>query len=234
MKLRSFYRVFLVSSTLILTSCGGAHYSYQNVTVSLSPQIASIPVNSTQVFTTTTTNAPNVPLFDINGSLVNTPGGPAGSFTPGPNNAEGSTTYNSPATPPIYTATQIASGFVQGSVTVTAHVFNNPNNVLSWTGTSVTFVITGPISAGISPTTASVKLGTTQQFTGYSVGSTNNALIWQVNGVAGGNTANGTITSAGLYTAPASMPITGNAITITAVAQADTTKTASSTVTLAP
>jgi hypothetical protein len=173
-------------------------------------------------------------LFAINGSIVNTPGGPSGSFTPGPNDAEGSTTYNSPATPPIYTATQIAAGFVQGSVTISASVNNNPNMVFSDTATSVTFVITSPISAGISPTTASVKLGTTQQFTGYSVGSTNNALAWQVNGVAGGNTANGTITPAGLYTAPTAMTMTSNTVTISAVAQADTTKTASSTVTLTP
>jgi len=231
MDLRSARIVLIAFSALTLTSCGG-RYSYQNVTVTISPQIASIPVNGTQVFTTTTTNAPNVPLFDINGDIVNTPGGPAGSFTPGPSNAEGSTTYHAPATPPIYTATQIAAGFVQGSVTVTAHVFNNPNSISNWTGTSVTFVITGPVTAGISPTTASVKLGTTQQFTGYSVGSTNNALTWQVNGVAGGNTASGTITSAGLYTAPTAMPMTGTTITITAVAQADTTKTASSGVTL--
>jgi hypothetical protein len=231
MNLRSASFVLIASSTVTLTSCG-SRYSYQNVAVTISPQIASIPVNGTQVFTTTTTDAPNVPLFAINGSIVNTPGGPTGSFTPGPNDAEGSTTYNAPSTPPIYTATQVALGLVQGSVTVVASVFNNPNNVLSTTSTSVTFVITGPITAGISPTTASVKLGATQQFTGYSVGSTNNSLTWQVNGVAGGSTASGTITSGGLYTAPSAMPVTGNMVTVTVVAPADITKTASSTVTL--
>jgi hypothetical protein len=225
--------LLLASSTLTLTSCfGGSSYSYQNVTVTLSPQITSLAVNGTQVFTTTTANAPNTPVFSLNNSLVNPAGSPAGSFAPGPGNAEGSVTYTAPATPPIYTATQIAGGLVQGAVTIAAAVNNNPNQVFSDTVASVTFVITGPVSVGISPTTASVKLGTTQQFSGYSVGSTNNALTWQVNGVAGGSTANGTISSGGLYTAPPAMPVTGNTVTITALAQADTTKTASATVTL--
>jgi hypothetical protein len=60
----------------------------------------------------------------------------------------------------------------------------------------------------------------------------NNALTWQVNGIPGGGTTNGTIIPAGLYAAPAALPMTGNTVTITAVSQADTTKTASSVVTL--
>jgi hypothetical protein len=232
---RSTFCLLLTTFTLTLTGCfGGTSYSYQNVTVTLSPQITSLPVNGTQVFTTTTTNAPNTPIFEINNSIVTTPGGPAGSFTPPPGNAEGSMTYTAPATPPIYTAAQVAAGMVQGSVIISAAVNNQANNVLSETATSVTIVITGPVSAGISPTTASLKLGTTQQFTGYSVGSTNNALTWQVNGVTGGSTANGTISSTGLYTAPAAMPVNATTVTITAVAQADTTKSAAATVTLTP
>lgn len=235
MKLRSnILSIPTICWTLVLTSCG-SRYSYQNVTVTISPQIASIPVNGTQVFTTTTTNAPNVPIFLLNHKLVENGAGQdtsAGTFTPPPGDVEGSTTYNAPAIPPIYTSAQLANGLVQGSVILTAGVQNNPTNFDSETQTSATFVITGPISVGVSPATASVKLGSTQQLTGYAVGSVNNALTWQVNGVAGGSTANGSITTTGLYTAPAAMPITGNTVTITAVSQADTSKSQSSTITL--
>jgi len=47
-----------------------------------------------------------------------------------------------------------------------------------------------------------------------------------VNGVAGGNATFGIITSAGLYTAPATLPSPAT-FNVTAIAQADTTKTAS-------
>ncbi len=92
------------------------------------------------------------------------------------------------------------------------------------------------VTTGISPLTASVALNGTQQFNGYAVGNTNNGVTWQVNGVTGGSTAAGTITTSstagGLYTAPAAMPMTGKTVTITAISQADPTKTASAVVTL--
>jgi uncharacterized protein (DUF1800 family) len=53
---------------------------------------------------------------------------------------------------------------------------------------------------------------------------------WSVNGVAGGNAANGTISAVGLYSAPEFPP--SNAIAIGAVETSDSTKTASSAVTL--
>ena len=73
-------------------------------------------------------------------------------------------------------------------------------------------------------------------FYGDAVGDVNNAILFQVNGVTGGTLAAGTITNAtgsqGMYNAPSVMPMTGSAITITVVSQADPTKTSSATVTL--
>ncbi len=90
----------------------------------------------------------------------------------------------------------------------------------------------GGISVSISPTTATVPPGTTQQFTA-NVGSTSDSSVtWQVNSVVGGNSTDGTISTAGLYTAPTTIPGSG-AVTITAVPTADTTKSASATVTIA-
>jgi hypothetical protein len=56
-------------------------------------------------------------------------------------------------------------------------------------------------------------------------------VSWQVNGTTGGSPSTGTITSAGLYTAPAAVP-DPNTITITAVSAADASSSGSISVTL--
>jgi hypothetical protein len=217
--------------------CGGSKYSYHDVTVTLSPAIQSIMVNGTQTFTATATNAPDLVdwyLQNVAGGIANNgPGSPnAGSMTTVSTDAP-TMIYTAPPSPPIYNATQLANGAVQGSVTVTAFVDNNPSNVLTAASASQTFVITAPsVTVGLSPTTASVNVGKTEQFTGYAVGSVDNTLTWQVNGVAGGASATGSITTAGLYTAPTAIPITGGTVTIAAVSQADPTKSATCVVTL--
>ncbi len=61
----------------------------------------------------------------------------------------------------------------------------------------------------IVPTTASVALNGTQAFNAFLNGTGTAAIQpanWSVNGVAGGNSTVGTISSTGLYTAPASFP----------------------------
>ena len=60
MKLRSrLLSILTITSTAALTSCGGgSQYSYQNITISVSPHITSIPVGTTMTFTATVTNAP--------------------------------------------------------------------------------------------------------------------------------------------------------------------------------
>jgi hypothetical protein len=229
LKLRAnFLSVLAISSTVALTNCsgGGTHYSYEDVTVTVSPQVPSVQVNATQTFTATVTNSPPITSWLIQQSSLT----PVGTFTTATEDAP-TGTYTAPAAPPIYGANEMANGAVQGSVTLSAYASSSLGS-FDFVSGSVTFVITGPISVGLSPTSASLNLGGTQQFTGYAVGSTNTALIWQVNGVTGGGTATGIITTAGLYTAPMTIPMTGNTVTITAVSQADPTKTASSVVTL--
>jgi uncharacterized protein (DUF1800 family) len=64
-----------------------------------------------------------------------------------------------------------------------------------------------------------VRLGSSTTFTAAVANETNTAVTWQVNTVSGGNSTVGTITSAGVYTPPASIPTT-NPLTITAVSVA--------------
>ncbi len=86
-------------------------------------------------------------------------------------------------------------------------------------------------AVAISPTTATVGTGLTQQFTATVTNNSNTAVNWQVNGVTGGTSTVGTITTAGLYTAPSIVP-TPATVTITAVSQAVTTQSATASVTV--
>ena len=89
------------------------------------------------------------------------------------------------------------------------------------------------ISVTISPTSA--NLFTTSpptQFTATVTNTANTQVTWQVAGVAGGNASVGTITTSGSYTPPSAVPA-NNPVTVSAVSQADTTKSAMAMVTLA-
>lgn len=88
-------------------------------------------------------------------------------------------------------------------------------------------------SVSISPTSVNVNIGTQQQFTAQVSGSTNTAVTWQVNGVIGGDASVGTISTAGLFAAPVSAT-SKSTVSVTATAQADPTKSASSSVTIVP
>jgi len=80
----------------------------------------------------------------------------------------------------------------------------------------------------ISPTSATVAVGQTQTFSA-SLGVDN----WQVNGVVGGNSTVGTISTIGIYTAPATVP-NPNTVTVKAVKIGDSSKTATATVKITP
>jgi hypothetical protein len=80
-----------------------------------------------------------------------------------------------------------------------------------------------------------VPINQPQQFTAFlsSVGTaTPQPANWSVNGVAGGNATVGTINASGMYTSPAAFP-TPNTVTVMAVLQADATKTANASATIA-
>jgi YD repeat-containing protein len=77
-----------------------------------------------------------------------------------------------------------------------------PISVTSPRGTGTTaspFTVKG---VGVMPGTAVVASGRTLQFTANAAGLIDPSVTWSVNGVAGGNSSVGTITTNGLYTAP--------------------------------
>jgi len=88
-----------------------------------------------------------------------------------------------------------------------------------------------PPSISVSPSAVTVSAGGTQQFQAVVSNATNTSVTWKVNGIEGGNAAAGTISSGGLYLAPSKLTTPAQA-TITAVLQADTSKSASATVSI--
>src|SRR5882762_4545763 len=99
-------------------------------------------------------------------------------------------------------------------------------NILNGLSSNLTPGTCGPsgIAISISPTVATVASTGTQQFTASVTGSTNTAVTWSATA--------GSVSSSGLFTAPT---VTSNtAVTVSAISQADTSQTASATVTVTP
>ena len=87
------------------------------------------------------------------------------------------------------------------------------------------------VAITVSPGSASVQAGATQQFTATVTGTSNTSVTWSVNSVPGGNSTVGTISATGLYTGPSTVP-SSNTVTVTATSVADTTKSASAAVSI--
>ena len=93
-------------------------------------------------------------------------------------------------------------------------------------GGSTTTTTTNPLVVSISPLTANLNQGATQSFTAIVTGTSNTAVNWTVQEGAGG----GSITSVGVYTAPNK----SGTFHVIATSQADTTKSVTATVIIAP
>src|SRR6202041_2841118 len=104
-----------------------------------------------------------------------------------------------------------------GTYSVTATSKANRSNSASAT---VTVAATPVVAVSISPVSASLPTGDTQQLTAYIPGTGDTAVTWSTTG--------GTVSTNGLYNAPA----TAGTYTVTATSQADTTKSASAVVTV--
>jgi hypothetical protein len=173
------------------------------VTVTLNQSTASVEVNATTQFTATVQGSSNTAVTWSVDSVA------GGNSTDGTIGATG--LYTAPAQTGTHTvtATSVADTTESAKATVT--------------------VTAAPVvSVSLSPTSASVAVGATSQFTATVQNTTNTSVTWSVDTIAGGNATVGTVNSSGLYTAP----ITAGSHTVTATSVADTTKSASATVTV--
>jgi hypothetical protein len=89
---------------------------------------------------------------------------------------------------------------------LTACGISNPAFLSKSDSAAVSITLTGP---------SSVTLGAQSQYAATVTGSSDTMVTWSVNGVAGGNSAVGSISAKGLYSAPSSAP-QSSTVTITA------------------
>ena len=111
-----------------------------------------------------------------------------------------------------------------------------PVTVLNPAGSSAAFQLKTavPITVTISPVSALLQVGASQQFTATVTGTLKTGVLWSVN-VAPGMPFSprwGTISTSGLYTAPATVP-TPNPVKVIATSAADPSETSTALVTIA-
>jgi len=167
------------------------------VSVSVTPQSATLYESQSQQFTATVADSTNTAV-----TWTISPDG-AGTISE-------TGLYTAPATIPA-----------QQTVTVTA----TSQADRSKSGTS-TINLMASVSVSVTPQSATLYGGQSQQFTATVANTTNTAVIWAISPVG-----EGTISAAGLYTAPATIAEQQTVI-VTATSQADSYKSGISTVTL--
>jgi serine protease len=143
----------------------------------------------------------------------------------------------------IATVTAPSCGYATVQLTVTddtglqdtAEVVLSPTSATSAApsaATSTTCSTPEPPVLAVCPATSSVQSGSgTQNFTATVANMTNTSVAWEVNGVAGGSATTGTISSSGVYTAPATVPSPAT-VTVEAISAADSALESSTNVTI--
>ena len=118
--------------------------------------------------------------------------------------------------------------------TVPAGATTGPITVTTPLGSAISprpFRIVGVLA--VTPLTATLGPGATQQFVANESGVETTNVLWSVDGVVGGEAGVGTISSQGLYVAPAAIPSPRTAA-VTATSRDDASVAASAVVTLRP
>jgi len=117
------------------------------------------------------------------------------------------------------------------TVTTSTAVTISAVSVLSNTTMGSTGVTVLPVTVGVSGP-ANVLFGQTGQYTATVTGSSTTTVTWLVNNVAGGSASEGTISTSGVYTAPANAPVTP--VTISAQSTAFPASSGSISITVSP
>ena len=211
-----------LSLLMVMVGCGGGMSTSTTtpavaVSITTPTSAQTVPVNGTLAITAAVANTTNTAVTWTVSGVTN------GNSTYGTIAGSGlSVTYTAPAAVPAtatfnITATSQADNTKSASVSVTI----SAGVVVSMT------TPTGPQNVPVSST-----LG----FTASVTGTSNTGVTWTVNGITNGNATYGTISGSGLsvtYTAPAAVPSPAT-FNVTATSVADTTKSASVSVTILP
>jgi len=122
-------------------------------------------------------------------------------------------------------------GAATGHLTITSDSSTDGTMVVALSGSGI--APPSEVAVGLTPTSVTATTGTTQQFTASVTGTSNTGLDWTVSGDGCSGAACGTISSSGLYTAPATVPSPAT-VTVAAASVSDATKSASANVTIVP
>lgn len=180
-----------------------------SVGVMVSPSSVTISVKGQQQFTATVTGTTNTSVnWTVTG--IGCVSGSCGTVS-------STGLYTAPATVPN-----------PALATVNATSVADPTKSAS---ASVVIQSSAAVSVGVTPSSVQVAIGAQQQFTATVSGSTNTAVTWKLSGAGCSGSTCGTITSTGLYTAPASVPSPAT-VAVTATAVADPTQSGSASVTV--
>lgn len=112
------------------------------------------------------------------------------------------------------------------TVTVSAVSTANPS-----VQASAVVTLTAPVAIQLTPAAPTLEAGQTVQFQATVTNAANTAVTWAVNGTTGGSDAVGTISTGGLYTAPANESGLGQ-VTVSATSVQDPAIQATASVTL--
>jgi hypothetical protein len=186
---------------------GGLYFNNQIASTPSTPQTVTLTNNlhTSLSFSGITTSS----AFPLTTNCGNGSGG--GALAPGAS-CSVQISFNPPAAT-SYTANLIVSDNAPGSP-----------QVIPLQGTGIAGD-DGP-TVTVTPQSSCIALSTTQQFTATTLQTPSSTVNWYVSGVLGGNASVGTITTSGLYTAPA----TARTSSITAVSQGTPTYTGSTNV----
>jgi len=122
---------------------------------------------------------------------------------------------------------QVPGGTANGDdMTIVLNIGAAISNTIT---TSIQFGAPSGVQVSVSPVSVSLLTGAAQQFTAAVSGSSNSSVNWSVNGIPGGNSTVGTISSTGLYTAPATAP-GSNIVFLAATSVADSTTAGTATI----
>lgn len=183
--------VCLFVTAALIAGCGSS--SSTPTTISLTPSTVAVSSGAQYQFMATVSPATTVVIWQVNGIA-------------GGNSAVGTISssglYQAPAT--------------SNSLTVNVSVTDSTN--ISITASSRVSVTVAVPTISLTPASVAIGSNQTTSFTA-SVNPSGDSVIWQVNGIAGGNSTIGTVSLSGVYTSPA----TGQAqsVTVSAIVAAN-------------
>lgn len=209
------------AALVFLSGCGGNNSGSNSnpppsISVSVSPTTASLSGSGVQSFTAAVFNDSS------NAGVTWSIGAGAGALSA---STVTGVTYTAPSTiGATTTVTLTATSKTDITKTASAAITLNP--------TAAPPTITS-VAASCVP--ASVQTGQTSQCAAAvtGTGAYSSTVTWSVSGVAGGNSTVGTISTAGLYSAPSAVPST-NPVSVIATSTEDTTKSGSAAITIGP